>query len=126
MPHVAHFSINADNLDRARKFYGNTFGWKFDPWGPPGFYRIHTGERAPGEMLGSMQGRRELIPGQRMIGYECTISVPSISDTIRSIEQNGGKLVMQKTVIAGVGSLVFFEDTEGNVAGAMQYEKPAK
>jgi predicted enzyme related to lactoylglutathione lyase len=126
MPHVAHFSINADNLDRARKFYGNAFGWKFDPWGPPGFYMINTGDAAAGEMLGSLQGRRELIPGQRMIGYECTISVPSISDAIQAIEQNGGKLVMQKTVITGVGSLVFFEDTEGNVAGAMQYEKPAK
>lgn len=126
MPHVAHFSINADNLDRARKFYGNSFGWKFDPWGPPGFYMINTGDAAAGEMPGSLQGRRELIPGQRMIGYECTISVPSISDTIRAIEQNGGKLVMQRTVITGVGSLVFFEDTEGNVAGAMQYEKPAK
>jgi hypothetical protein len=33
---------------------------------------------------------------------------------------------MQKTVIAGVGSLVFFEDTEGNSVGAMQYDKGAE
>ncbi len=126
MPHLAHFSINADNIDRARKFYGNVFGWKFEAWGPPGFFMINMGDAPTGPMLGSLQGRRELIPGQRLNGYECTISVPSINETIRAIEQNGGKLVMQKATITGVGTLVFFEDPEGNVAGAMQYEKHDK
>ncbi|MGA8036285.1 MAG: VOC family protein [Candidatus Acidiferrales bacterium] len=126
MAHVAHFSINADEVNRARTFYGNVFGWKFDPWGPPGFYMINTGEADNGALLGSLQGRRELIAGQKMIGYECTISVPSIDDTIRTLKAQKGKIVMEKSVIAGVGSLVFFEDTEGNVAGAMQYEKQGK
>jgi len=126
MPHVAHFSINADSVDRARTFYGNVFGWKFEPWGPPGFYMINTGDPANGALLGSLQGRRELLPGQKTIGYECTVSVPSIDDTIRALKENNAKLVMQKSTIAGVGTLVFFEDTEGNVAGAMQYEKGHK
>jgi len=26
---VAHFAINADDLPRARRFYENVFGWKF-------------------------------------------------------------------------------------------------
>ena len=126
MAHVAHFSINADDVNRARTFYGNVFGWKFDPWGPPGFYMINTGDADNGSLLGSLQGRRELIAGQKMIGYECTISVPSIDETIRALKAQKGKLVMEKSVIAGVGTLVFFEDTEGNVAGAMQYEKHGK
>ncbi len=126
MAHVAHFSINADDVNRARTFYGNVFGWKFDPWGPPGFYMINTGDADNGALLGSLQGRRELIAGQKMIGYECTISVPSIDETIRALKAQKGKLVMEKSVIAGVGTLVFFEDTEGNVAGAMQYEKHGK
>ena len=61
-----------------------------------------------------------------MTGYECTISVPSITKAIAAIKEHGGKLIMQKTVIAGVGSLVFFEDTEGNSVGAMQYDKDAE
>jgi uncharacterized protein len=126
MAHLAHFSINADNVDRARGFYGNVFGWKFEPWGPPGFYMINTGDAEAGAMVGSLQGRRELIAGQKMIGYECTMSVPSINDAIRAIEKEKGKIVMAKSTIAGVGTLVFFEDTEGNVAGAMQYDKQAK
>jgi uncharacterized protein len=126
MPNVAHFSINADDLKRAQSFYKGAFGWKFEPWGPPGFYMINTGDDAGPHILGSLQGRRELVPGQRMTGYECTISVPSISKSIAAIKEHGGKLIMQKTVIAGVGSLVFFEDTEGNSAGAMQYDKNAE
>lgn len=126
MPNVAHYSINADDLKRAQKFYQGTFDWKFEPWGPPGFYMINTGDESSPRILGSLQGRRELVPGQKMTGYECTISVPSITKTIAAIKEHGGKLIMQKTVIAGVGSLVFFEDTEGNSVGAMQYDKDAE
>ena len=122
MAHVAHFSINADDVDRGREFYGNVFGWKFEPWGPPGFYMINFNDAGSGGLIGSLQGRRELVAGQRMIGYECTIAVESIDDTIRALKERGAKIVMPKSTIAGVGTLVFFEDTVGNVVGAMQYE----
>ena len=50
----------------------------------------------------------------------------SIDETIAAIQANGGKIVMQKSTIVGVGDLIFFEDTEGNVAGAMQYDQNAQ
>ena len=37
---VSFFAINADDVPRARQFYSAVFGWKFEPWGPPGFYLI--------------------------------------------------------------------------------------
>ncbi len=37
----------------------------------------------------------------------------------------GGTVVMPKVTIAGVGDLIFFRDTEGNVAGAMRYDATA-
>jgi len=126
MAHVAHFSINADDVGRARAFYEKVFGWKFEAWGPPRFYMISTGDARAVPVIGSLQGRRELIPGHRTNTYECTISVASIDATIAAIESNGGKIVMQKSTIVGVGDLIFFEDTEGNVAGAMQYDQHAQ
>jgi hypothetical protein len=126
MAHVAHFAINADDLTRARKFYERVFGWKFDPWGPPNFYIIDTGEKPAPEVIGSLQARREIVPGKRMNGYECTISVTSVDQTMAAIEAGGGKIVMAKSTIVGVGNLIFFEDPEGNVAGAMQYDKNAE
>ena len=85
MPHLAHFAINADDLPRARRFYERVFGWKFNAWGPPGFYQIDMGADAPAAVMGALQGRRELVKGQPTIGYECTISVPSIDATAKAV-----------------------------------------
>ena len=120
---VKHFSINADDVPRARRFYEKAFGWKFEPWGPPNFYLIKTGtDKEPG-LEGALQGRREIVAGKPMFGFECTLGVPSIDETLVAVEANGGKVVMPKFHIPTVGTLIFFEDTEGNVVGAMQYEE---
>jgi predicted enzyme related to lactoylglutathione lyase len=126
MPNVAHFAINADDVPRAKQFYERVFGWTFNAWGPPKFYMIQTNAKENPGLLGSLQGRRELIPGQRMIGYECTIGVDSIDATAEAVLSNGGRTILPKTVIAGVGTLMFFQDTEGNIFGAMQYDAKAE
>ncbi len=41
---VASFSIHAADVQRARHFYEAVFCWRFEPWGPPEFYLIHTGD----------------------------------------------------------------------------------
>jgi predicted enzyme related to lactoylglutathione lyase len=124
---VAHFAINADDLPRARRFYEKVFGWKLQSWGPPGFYMIDMGKADPAPLFqGSMQQRRELVPGVRMTGFECTISVPDIDATAVAITANGGIIVMQICTLAGIGRLLFFQDPEGNLAGAMQYDTRAE
>jgi len=123
MPHLAHFAINANDVARARRFYERVFGWKFNAWGPPGFYQIDMGAGAPTAVLGALQGRRELVKGQPTIGYECTISVPSIEKTIKAVVASGGTIALPKSIISGVGALAFFKDPEGNVFGAIQFDK---
>jgi predicted enzyme related to lactoylglutathione lyase len=124
---VAHFAINADDLPRARRFYEKVFGWKFQAWGPPGFYMIEMGRANPMPVFrGSLQQRRELAPGVRMTGFECTISVPDIDATTSAVEANDGKIVMPIVTLAGIGRLIFFQDPEGNLAGAMQYDEHAE
>ncbi len=121
MGNVRHFSINADDLPRARRFYEQVFGWTFQPWGPPGFFMIATGE-SDGRPLGSLQGRRELAPGRRMNGFECTIAVDDVDVVAAAVVAGGGRILMEKATIPGVGDLIFFEDPEGNIAGAMRYD----
>jgi hypothetical protein len=72
--------------------------------------------------MGGLQERRELVPGGRMIGFECTITVDSLDETIRAIESNGGKMVTQKFRIPGICIVAYFQDTEGNVAGISELE----
>jgi len=123
---LGRFAIQADDVPRARRFYEQVFGWKFEPWGPPDFYLIETGAERVRAVGGLLQGRRELVPGHKMVGFECTIAVENIDETIRAIEAAGGKIAMPKFHIPTVGSGVYFFDTEGNVAGAMQYEGEEK
>jgi predicted enzyme related to lactoylglutathione lyase len=128
MPNLYHFSINADDVARARRFYERALGWRFTPWGPPNFYMIETNgkDEASAPVHASLQGRRELLAGQKMIGFECTIAVPSIDETAKAVLAAGGKTVMEKSIIVGVGALMFFEDTEGNVFGAIQPDANAE
>jgi predicted enzyme related to lactoylglutathione lyase len=125
MGNVRHFAINADDLPRARRFYEQVFGWTFEPWGPPGFFQITTGE-SEGRPMGALQGRRELAPGHRMTGFECTIAVDGDVEAVAAaVVASGGRILMEKATIPGVGDLIFFEDTEGNIAGAMRYDTRA-
>ena len=117
---LAHFAINADDVDRSMKFYQSVFGWKFTAWGPPGFFQIEGAG-----IRGALQGRRTLT-GQRMLGFECTIGVPSIDDVERAVLAGGGKVLLARSVIVGVGTLMFFGDPDGNVFGAMQYDARAE
>ncbi|MCA8950814.1 MAG: VOC family protein [Planctomycetes bacterium] len=115
---IAHFAIHADDCERAQRFYGQVFGWTFEPWGPPGFWRIHT---SPTGIHGALHARREPLSGQGMRGFECTIGVDDVGAIAAAVAQHGGKVTLQPFLIETVGTLIMFEDTEGNVVGAMQY-----
>jgi predicted enzyme related to lactoylglutathione lyase len=127
MSQVAHFAINADDVSRALRFYEVVFGWKFQAYGPPGFYMVDPASATVHvPVRGSLQKRREIVPGVAMRGFECTISVDDIQATGAAVTANGGEIVMQICTLAGVGRLLFFRDTEGNIAGAMQYDVNAE
>ncbi|HEY7339217.1 MAG TPA: VOC family protein [Bryobacteraceae bacterium] len=120
---IGFFAINADDVPRARDFYQNVFAWSFEPWGPPNFYLIETGTEQVRAVGGALQERRDLVPDGRMIGFECTIGVPDIDETIRAIERHGGKMVTEKFLIPNVCTVAYFQDTEGNVAGISEAVK---
>ena len=117
-PNIAHFAINADDVNRARRFYERVFDWRFEPWGPPGFLQIVTGtEREPG-IRGALQKRSELVAGGR--------SVADVDAGAAAVVANGGTLLIPRTLIPTVGHLIFFRDPEGNAVGAMQYDSKAQ
>ncbi len=83
-------------------------------------------EQGCGQVMGALQGRRALNPAVKTIGFECTIGVPSIDAVEAAVVAGGGKILLARSVIVGVGTLMFFEDPEGNVFGAMQYDARAE
>lgn len=123
--HLSHFAVSADDVQRARRFYERVFGWGFEPFGPPGFYLVHTdGPGKGGRVPGALQQRFEVVPGVRLSGpgYECTLAVNDLDAVLEAVQKHGGKILMPKATIPTVGTMIRFADTEANVVGAMQYE----
>jgi uncharacterized protein len=126
---LTHFAIHADDLDGARKFYAGVFGWTFEGFGGgpiTDFCQIRDSGGQPLAPFGAMQSRKFNVAPQPVIGLECSFAVDDAAAIARAVEANGGKIVMPKTPIPGVGWVVKFLDTEGNLACAVQFAAPAR
>jgi predicted enzyme related to lactoylglutathione lyase len=117
---VSHFSIECDDVERAKAFYEAVFDWTARAWGPPNYYLASTGPAERPGIGGDLRSRREPLSGTGSPSYECTIVVDSLAETLAAIEAHGGRIVDAPYVIEGVGELAYFHDTEGNRAGVMQ------
>lgn len=113
---LAHFAIEAEDVQRARRFYESVFGWTFEPWGPPDFYLIHGAG-----VHGALQNRREPLPEGRK-GFECSFAVDDLDRSMVLIRAAGGWVDAQTHTIPTVGRLVAFRDTENNHAMIIQYD----
>ena len=122
---LSHFAINADDVEASRAFYTSVFGWSFTPWGPPDFYQIHTSPDGQPGVLGALQHRRRLLPGRETTGLECAFAVEDLPATRDRVVSAGGRILMERSTIAGVGHLLAFEDPSGNIILAMQYTTDA-
>lgn len=122
MPTIVHFEIPTDDLERARTFYGDLFGWKFENYQDSDYWVITTtdekGEKAIG---GGMMQRQQ--PQQPITNY---IDVPSIDEYAGKVEKLGGKVVMPKTAVSGMGYFAICLDTENNAFGIWESDSSAK
>lgn len=121
---LAVFAVHVDDLDRAIAFYEAVFGWQFEPWGPPGFYLIRTGDDADPGVRGLMHKRQEPRTGTGLNGLEPTFAVDDVEAVAAAVTAYGGTLLMPPSRIPTVGTLIRFLDPEGNDIGAMRYEMP--
>jgi predicted enzyme related to lactoylglutathione lyase len=54
------------------------------------------------------------------------IDVPSIDACVKKIAKEGGKLVIGKGTVPGIGYSAYFTDSEGNMVGLIQQDKSAR
>jgi uncharacterized protein len=126
---LAHFAIHADDLKRAQRFYGSVFGWQFQGFGGPDISSFCKIKNSAGEdpgAIGAMQSRRFNTLAHPVFGFECSIDVDDVDAIAKAVEANGGKILMAKTAIPGVGWLIKFADTEGNLVCAVSFDASAK
>jgi uncharacterized protein len=128
MPAPVHFEIHAENLARARTFYGEAFGWKFTTYDlSPAveYWLIDTGE--PGAITGGLLARPgALMPMQPPNAFVITIGVPSLDEYLKKALDAGATVVMPKMAIPGIGWQAYLVDTEKNIIGLHQRDPAAK
>jgi uncharacterized protein len=122
MPRPCHFDLTADEPERAMKFYKDIFGWKFEKWdGPMEYWMVTTGTKKEKGINGGLSKRgKEGMPNMN------TIDVPSVDKFAKKIQYKGGKILMPKMAIPGVGWFATCQDTEGNIFGIIEENKKAK
>ena len=116
MPSIVHFEIPADDLNRAKEFYTNLFGWKIESFQGMDYMMIDT--FGPG---GGMMKR--VHPGQQITDY---IGVASVDEYAAKVERLGGKVLVPKMAVPGMGYFVVCQDTENNVFGIWEMDMGAK
>ncbi|CAM3425692.1 VOC family protein [Paenibacillus lupini] len=131
MGRVIHFEIHVDDVERAKKFYGEVFGWTFEDWsdyaGMPYFGAV-TGDAEAMGINGALMKRMGPAPqpGQAMNGFACTMGVEDFDTTAAKILSLGGELALPKHALPGMAWQGYFTDTEGNVIGIHQPDLNAK
>ena len=119
MPTIVHFEIPADDVERAKKFYTDLFGWKIEKTSEMDYWMIATsGEKA---VDGGMMKRQD--PQQPITNY---IDVPSIDEYAAKVEKLGGKVVVPKAAVPNYGYFAVCLDTENNAFALWQSDKSAK
>jgi predicted enzyme related to lactoylglutathione lyase len=121
MSRPVHFEIMAADPARAVEFYTKVFGWQMQKWeGPEAYWLVTTGpEGTPGINGGVAKSRGEPLTVN-------TIGVDSVDEVAEKVVANGGKVVLPKMAIPGVGYQIYCQDTEGIVFGLHQADPSAK
>ena len=120
MPKVVHFEIPADDVTRAREFYGGVFGWQLQEMQEMDYTLVETVPvdqktqlpLEPGAINGGLMRRTAETPAPVL-----TVDVESIDISLKEIEAAGGSTVQPRTEIPGMGAFAYFKDSEGNVVG---------
>ena len=118
------FEIQADDLDRAEKFYKTIFGWKFtEVPGLPVEYRIIDNGGTGGGLL-----KRPAKTPPNECGtnaFTCSFEVEDFDKTAEAIEKLNGITALPKFAVPGKCWQGYFLDNEGNVFGIFQPDESA-
>ncbi|QSS98771.1 VOC family protein [Pontibacillus sp. ALD_SL1] len=131
MGRIVHFEIHVDDMDRAKHFYGEVFGWTFEDWsdfaGMPYLGAVTGGEDTPG-INGALMKRQgpSPEPNQPVSGYTCTMGVEDYGAIEAKILKNGGEVALPKYALPGMAWQGYYKDTEGNIFGIHQPDENAK
>ncbi|MCK9566261.1 MAG: VOC family protein [Methanothrix sp.] len=117
MSSIVHFEIPADDMQRAKAFYSNLFGWKIEDYQGMDYAMIDVFGAPGGGMM------KRMHPEQQITDY---IGVSSVDEYAEKVEKLGGKIIVPKKAVPGMGYFVICMDTENNAFGIWEMDQAAK
>jgi len=118
---VVHFELPFDDAERAQRFYGEAFGWRFRTLPEMGYVLATTGpsDEGPPSEPGFVNGGL-LERGLPVGGPVVTVEVEDIDATLAEVERLGGTTVAARQAVGDLGFSAYFKDSEGNTMGLWQ------
>jgi predicted enzyme related to lactoylglutathione lyase len=126
-----HFEIQADDIERAKAFYGDVFGWTFEDYSAfvdAPYWGVVTGEEGTPGLNGGLLPRPAPAPGpgQGTNAFVLTMQVDDFDATAAKILAAGGVEALPKYALPGMAWQGYFLDTEGNTIGLHQADENAR
>lgn len=124
MDSVVHFEIPADDVNRAKKFYQDLFGWDIHaiPMQKDMYYMLHTAPTddkgmmtQPGTINGGMMQRQ--FTGEPVV---IVVNIKNLDESLAKAKSSGATVVMEKMKVMDMGLYARIKDTEGNTIGLWQ------
>ena len=122
---VVHFEIPFDDTERASAFYSDVFGWQMMPIPEMGYVMVGTGPTGdqgpsePGFINGGMLHREGDWTAPNVV-----IDVENLEQALKSVEEHGGKTVVERQPVGDMGFSAYFRDSEGNLIGLWETAQP--
>jgi predicted enzyme related to lactoylglutathione lyase len=113
-----HIDVPTRDRERAKRFYGEVFGWRLDDYPGTGYTGVTTSEDGILSGLGSLA--TEAGQHSETGGPVPYIRPGDFDATLAAIERAGGAVLIPKTDVRGYGWFAHFRDPEGNVIGLWQ------
>ena len=130
MPTIVHFEIPSDDIERSKKFYNELFGRNFERWSGPEalpegheYLIISTTDDKGNKSIGGGMMKRQDSQQQGMTNY---IDVKSVQEYSAKVEQLGGKVMVPKKPVPGMGYFAVCLDTENNSFGIWETDATAE
>ncbi len=122
-----YFDMTVTDLDHARRFFEQVFGWRFEKFPMPyDYYRIQAGpEDEPGIDGGIGAAKDAPLSGGRPL-TQVTVPVPNLDQVLSRVQQSGGRVIEPKMPIPGVGWYATCTEPGGLMFGMIQADPTAR
>lgn len=109
---VVHWEFWSEDPERVSDFYSKVFDWSAREISGMDYKLVETG--GEGGINGGMMRPKEGPWPAKLTFY---IDVDDLSAYTKKIADAGGKIIVERQEVPGVGELALFEDPDGRIVG---------